>query len=69
MNQTTLFFLRAHRINGKLRKMCEDEGVAFTHLCYHFYGCENLFMDDDLHLNEIGAARFGRLLDGAVTTY
>ncbi len=63
------FFKRAHRNNGKLRKMCEDEGMAFTNLCNHFYECENLFRDDGPHLNETGSARLGRLLDGAGPTY
>ncbi len=62
------FFSRAHRVNGKMRMLCE-EGVGFTNPWRHFHEREDLFRDDGLHLNEIGAARFGRLLDNAVVTY
>ena len=43
--------------------------MAFTNAWEHFYGRPDLYRDDELHLNDVGAARLGRLLNDAATSY
>lgn len=63
------FNSKASNINTSLKEICDDEGVAFTNAWYHFLERPDLFWNDGLHLNEVGSARFGRLLDEAVKSF
>lgn len=61
----TYFYGKASYINNCLRVMCEEEGVSFVNFWDDFYGQRDLFLQDGIHLNGVGAARFGRLLNNA----
>ena len=57
---------KAYTVNNKLKELCISEGVAFTDMWDHFYEKASLFRGDGLHLNPVGSARLGRLLNDAV---
>ncbi len=44
--------------SSRLKKLCDDEGVAFIDTWDHFVEQPYLFRDDGLHLNEVGSAHF-----------
>ena len=57
---------KANNVNTELKEICINEGVAFTNAWHHFYEKPHLFRGDGLHLNPVGSARLGRLLNDAV---
>ena len=63
------FYDRAFSTNSRLRTLCTDEGVDYVNLWDDFYNKPFLFQEDGLHLNEVGSARFGRLLSNKVSSY
>ena len=56
-------------INRRLRTLCDQEsdGVGFVDMWDHFSSDRTLFGRDGLHLNAIGKARFGRVLEEELT--
>ena len=56
----------ALRVNTGLKNLCRAEGVELISTWDHFNKQQHLYNDDGLHLNGVGAARFGRLLNEAV---
>ncbi len=65
----TGFHRKASNINDRLKHLCQDEKVSFTNAWEHFYGNQDLYRPDGLHLNEIDSARLGRLLNDEVILY
>ena len=65
----TVFYDRAFSINSRLRSLCTEEKVDYVNLWDDFYNKPLLFQEDGLHLNEVGAARFGRLLSNKVSCF
>ena len=63
------FFGKASYINNSLKAICQSENIEFLNFWNNFYGNELMFRPDGLHLNDVGCARFGRLLDKAVSTF
>ena len=63
------FYDRAFSTNSRLRSLCTEEGVDYVNFWDDFYNKPFLFQDDGLHLNEVGSARFGRLLSNKVCSY
>ena len=63
------FYSFASSINRRLANLCSEENIGFVNTWDHFYYDDSLFSIDGLHLSQIGAARFGRLLDGAVRDF
>ena len=63
------FFNFASSTNRRLSNLCREEGIGFVDTWDHFYYDHSLFTRDGVHLNEVGAARFGRLLNDAVKEY
>ena len=63
------FYAIATSINRRLANLCSEENTGFVNTRDHFYYDFSLFSSDGLHLSQVGAARFGRLLDGAVRDY
>ena len=63
------FFNRAFSTNNRLKTLADEEGITFVDFWNDFYGKWRLFSEDGLHLNSIGSARFGRLLNEAVIQY
>ena len=66
------FYDRAFSTNNRLKTLCEEEGIGFVNFWNDFYdlsGKHQLFYEDGLHLSPVGSARFGRLLNEAVTRY
>ena len=62
------FLSVATSTNRRLVNLCREEGVGFINTWDHFYYDDSLF-SDGVHLNQVGAARFGRLLDDAVKVF
>jgi len=60
---------KAYAVNTKLKELCVNEGVAFTSLWDNFYEKAYLYRGDGLHLNPVGSARLGRLLNNAVVCH
>ena len=63
------FYDRAFSTNNRLQTLCSKEGIGYVNLWndfYDLYGTRELFSEDGLHLNPVGSARFGRLLNEAV---
>lgn len=60
---------RAKYVNNILKSFCKEEGFYFADFWNDFYGQADLFLRDGLHLNAIGEARFGRLLNKSVCTF
>ena len=63
------FYNVATSTNRRLKQMCDEEGIGFVNTWDHFYHDEYLFSKDGVHLNQIGAARFGRVLNDAVKDF
>lgn len=63
------FYAVAASLNRRLANLCREEHVGFVSTWDNFYYDSTLFSGDGLHLSQIGAARFGRLLDDAVRAY
>ena len=57
------FFNFATSTNRRLSNLCSEEGIGFVDTWDHFYHDRSLFAPDGIHLNEVGAARFGRVLN------
>ena len=53
-------------INRKLVQLCVDEGSHYLDVWEHFCSDRSLFSRDGLHLNSVGKARLGRVLDQKV---
>ena len=67
-----VFYDRAFSTNNRLKTLCAEEGIDFVDLWNDFYditGKRQLFDEDGLHLNSVGSARLGRLLNEAVIRY
>lgn len=60
---------KAYGVNTSLKQLCNDEGVGFMNAWHHFNQRPDLFWEDGLHLNEVGSARLGRLLNDAVESF
>lgn len=56
------FYNVAFSTNNRLKNLCTEENVNFVNFWDNFYYDSDLFCPDGLHLNELGSARFGRLL-------
>jgi len=69
INGRNEFYSRAFSINNQLKTLCEQEGVGFANFWNDFYGRKELFLDDGLHLNSVGSARFGRLLQNKCSNF
>lgn len=65
----TDFFSKASYINNSLKAICHEENIEFVNFWNNFYENELMYRPDGLHLNDVGSARFGRLLDKAVNTF
>ena len=63
------FYNIATSINRRLADLCKEEDVGFINTWDKFYYDNHLFSYDGVHLNQVGAARFGRLLDEAVKDF
>ncbi len=63
------FYRKAFSINNRLKSLCLQEGVDYVNNWDNFYQQPWLFARDGLHLNGIGSARFGRLLNDAVRSF
>ena len=61
-----IFYSKAFSINNRVKNLCSQEGIEFIDTWNHFYRERELFMSDGLHLNSVGSARLGRLLNNAV---
>ena len=55
--------------NRRLQELCREEGIGFVNTWDNFYYDNSLFSEDGVHLNQVGAARFGRLLNDAVRDF
>ena len=55
--------------NRRLANLCREEGIEFVDTWNSFYYDRSLFSKDGVHLNQVGAARFGRLLNDVVVKY
>ena len=63
------FYSKAFSLNNRLRNLCKDHDVEFVDMWNDFYNRTGLYHTDGLHLSAVGAARFGRLLSGAVRSF
>ncbi len=63
------FRRKAISINAQLRRLSSAEGVSYISAWEHFNKRPDLFRDGGLHLNEVGSARLGRLLNEEVVHY
>ena len=63
------FYDRAFSTNNRLQTLCAQENVKFINLWDHFYHDTYLYQADGVHLNSVGAARFGRLLCNQVSLH
>ena len=50
-------------INARLEDLCRKEGVMYVDVWDHFSSDRSLYGKDGLHLNRVGKARLGRVLD------
>ena len=69
MKANQRFFNMATSMNRRLANLCSEENVGFVDTWDSFFYDHSLFEKDGVHLNEVGAARFGRLLNDAVEDY
>ena len=69
INAANSFYNKAFSTNNRLANLCKEEGVEYINLWDHFYNQPILFRNDGLHLNSVGSARLGKLLNDAVTNY
>lgn len=63
------FLNAATSVNRRLATMCREEDIGFVDTWNDFYYDKTLFSEDGIHLNQVGAARFGRLLSEAVKEF
>ena len=63
------FYSKAYSVNKRLKTLCSEENVSYVNLWDDFYNMPSLFQPDGLHLNSVGAARLGRLLNDQVSLY
>ena len=63
------FYNKAYSTNNRLKALCLQVNVKFINLWDQFYDEPALFHDDGLHLNKVGSARFGRLINEQVSLY
>ena len=63
------FYSFATSINRRLANLCSEENIGFVNTWDHFYYDASLFCSDGLNLNQVRAARLGRLLDEAVRDF
>lgn len=63
------FYNVATSTNRCLAEICKKENVGFVNTWDNFYYDDYLFSKDGVHLNQVGAARFGRLLNDAVKDF
>ena len=54
---------QAVELNRSIKELCNEFGIAFVDLWPNFVGKRDLYVRDGVHLNGIGNARLGRLLD------
>ena len=64
-----IFYDRAFSTNNRLQTLCAQENVQFINLWNNFYHDTHLYQADGVHLNSVGAARFGRLLCDQVSRH
>lgn len=57
------YLSKAMYFNHKLEELCTSENVFFANLWSNFSDDNSLFRKDGVHLNDIGDARLGRLID------
>ena len=69
LNAENQFYNKAFSTNDRLKSLCSKENVEFINLWNHFYDERTLFNHDGLHLNPVGSARFGRLLNDVVDAH
>ena len=69
MSAGSQFYNQATSINSHIVNLCTEEEISFINLWDNFYYDESLFRDDGVHLNGVGAARFGRLLNSALLDF
>ena len=55
--------------NRQLAELCTSEEVGYVNTWHNFSYDSSLFSYDGVHLNAVGNARFGRLLDDAVRDF
>ena len=63
------FYSKAFSTNNRLKQLCSQEGVDFINMWDDFYNQRDLFLGDGLHLNDVGSARFGRLINSKVSLF
>ena len=63
------FYNKAFSTNNRLKTLCSQENVQFVNFWDNFYRDTFLYQTDGVHLNSVGAARFGRLLCNQVTLH
>jgi len=63
------FYDKAFSTNNRLQSLCSQEDVQFVNLWNDFYDDTYLYQVDGVHLNSVGAARFGRLLCNQVSLH
>ena len=56
------FYNKGFSTNSRLKSLCAEESVHFLNFWDNFYYDTDLYRADGVHLNAVGAARFGRLL-------
>ena len=68
-NVENRFYNVATSTNRRLAQICREENIGFIDTWDSFYHDEYLFSRDGVHLNEVGSARLGRLLNDAVKDF
>ena len=63
------FYDKAFSTNNRLKTLCSQENVQFVNFWDNFYHDTYLYQTDGVHLNSVGAARFGRLLCNQVSVH
>ena len=69
MNESDTFYSKAFSTNNRLKSLCALENVKFANFWDNFYNAHHLYQFDGVHLNSVGAARFGRLLCNQVSVF
>ena len=69
MKANQRFFNMATSTNRRLANICNEENVGFVNTWDSFFYDPSLFDKDGVHLSDVGAARFGRMLDDAVEDF
>lgn len=69
INARNDFYGKAIYINNSLTNICRQNGIGFFNFWNEFYDKDHLFFKDGLHLNSVGAARFGRLLNNSLSFF